>query len=86
MQCIVRLELPRTTAQGTSGGRLRVYTALGRLAASCSSPGLEEALRYSVAHHAWIWAASPQWSLLFASEETCSQFEGEIFCDDNDWS
>lgn len=82
MQCSVRLELASSGGQGSPGGRLRVYTAAGKLAASSTSPGIDESLKYSVKHQAWVWTASSQWSLLFMTKETCSKFEGRLLLKD----
>ena len=84
LQCVVRLELASGSGQGPPGGRLRVYTAAGKLAASSSSPGNEEVLRYSREHQAFLWTASAQWSLLFSAQETAAQFEGD-FCNGREY-
>ena len=73
---MARLELASGSGQGPPGGRLRVYTAAGKLAASSSSPGNEEVLQYNPEHQAFVWTASAQWSLLFKAQETAMQFEG----------
>lgn len=83
MQCLVRLELASVGGdQGPAGGRLRVFTAAGKLAASSTSPSNQDSLQYNAEHKAWIWTASSQWSLLFPAKDACTRFEGEAFIPD----